>query len=287
MKEIFLKIIKKKIFFYTAAFLALLIVFFLIFTGGREIKITRNKIEKTERKSFSNLLEAANNAQKIQPLPLSKEDNLPNLPKFSDDNLTSFISKTLSFNLTNSPLDLKNIKGKENQMAAQFLKNNFNISDFSSNALVQNLELPVIADSEIVISGKSSSSDLKNYFLNSQEIFNIKPRVRKIEGQTINNGVLSEGEILSYAVFNSNFTQIDDLIVYYNDLVDKLSKVIVPVKVVDLHKKRLALFRLTANILKNIKKFPEDPLLTVAALQKYQNLKPIMSELISEANKIK
>ena len=206
------------------------------------------------------------------------------------DNLTSFLGGSLSEKIISSEVDLSGVeKGKEEKFATQFLEENLDIVTTLKNTKFPiSLELPIIDNKEIIISKDSSSKSLLKYRVAIESLLTGNfPNVSIIKDQEINNGILSPEEIITYAILNNNFTQIDNMITYYDGILLGLKKIVVPTSVLDLHKKRVAFFSLMVNIFKAIKSFPDDPTLTIVALNKYQETGLMVSDILKEVERLK
>jgi len=210
-----------------------------------------------------------------------KTDSLVELRESPDTFQTDNLTETLS-HLLSSRLIFDNQKGwlAENQLTvSQLPATEPIIEEMLKNLL--NLEIIFSKEhiplSTIKITQDNSPEALRIYFQEANSI---------IQGNFESMG-LEKGagqRIIEQVIITQNFSQVDQIIAYYQKTFQELKNLFVPSLMTDFHRQELALLLTSQKIFESLQFISTDPLRTLLALSQYRALLGQTNDLQNKVN---
>lgn len=136
--------------------------------------------------------------------------------------------------------------------------------------------IPEIPQSEIITLQDSSSSAVKSY---AQKIFDVLSQHAQIAQQEYSEADI---DIIEKALDKNDFNEIEKMIRLNQSIVADLKKIPVPALWQDIHKEQIGLFMVYGNILEAVKNTPRDPLRTLIALERFEQLPDLMEQMTNK-----
>jgi len=177
-------------------------------------------------------------------------------------NLTSSLAQNLAGQLLQDPKFLEKQEGWD--ALSQATKDTDPVKMFP---------VPTVADSDITISQDASQEGINQYTNKIADLFN--QHNQKMAGDFDKSDI----ELIQQALDNNDFKPLDKLIKLNQDMLDDLKKIPVPQTWLEIHKEQIGLFILYGDMLKIVQNTEQDPLKSMIALERFQQLPDLMTQL--------
>ena len=177
-------------------------------------------------------------------------------------NLTSSLAQNLAGQLLNNPDFLRN---EEDWNTLE------KITQDSDPAQI--FPVPTVPDADIVINQDNSETNINDYINKVYQTFSSRNQKMAEDFDK------SDIEILQQAIDQNDFKPLDKLLKVNDQIVQDLKKIPAPSAWLDIHKEQIGLFMLYGNVIKTIQNTESDPLKSMIALERFQQLPDLMDGL--------
>ena len=177
-------------------------------------------------------------------------------------NLTSSLAQNLAGQLLNNPDFLRNEEDWDTLEK---------IAQDSDPAQI--FPVPTVPDADIVISQDNSETSVNDYINKVYQTFNSRNQKMAEDFDK------SDIEMLQEAIDQNDFKPLDKLLKVNDQITQDLKKIPAPNAWIEIHKEQIGLFMLYSNVIKTIQNTENDPLKSMIALERFQQLPNVMDGL--------
>lgn len=181
------------------------------------------------------------------------------------NNLTSSLAQNLAGQIIKNPSFLETKEG-------------WQALDQATQNMSPETTFPIseIPQSEIITLQDSSSQVVKTYAQNIHEVLSRHAQIAQEQYDK------PDIEMIEEAIDKNNFGKIEKLFKLNQDIVADLKKIPVPILWQDIHKEQIGLFMLYGNILQAVQNTAQDPLKTLIALERFEQLPDLMEAMTNK-----